>query len=108
MSSGNESSAADENDVWPAPEDYLIPNRRPAAVRSAERSDKIIWNTVKRVAARAGVVCHVHALRAACAVRLDEAMPGELIGIFSVQSRRGAYGIRTRAAAVRGRNLPGD
>jgi integrase len=41
--------AAQENGVWAASEDYLIPNRRPAAVRRAERSDKVIWDTVKRV-----------------------------------------------------------
>lgn len=41
----------------------------------------MIWNTVKRVAGRAGVVAHVHALRGACAVQLDEASPGEIIGI---------------------------
>ena len=50
----------------------------PAAVRRrVERSDKVIWDTVKNVAARAGVECHVHAPRAAFAVLFDEMHPGE-------------------------------
>ena len=46
---------AQDEGVWKSGEDYLIPNRRPGAVRRAERSDKVIWSTVKAVAARAGV-----------------------------------------------------
>src|SRR5438045_9746187 len=61
--------------------DYLIANRRPASVRGVERSDKVIWETVKRVARRAGVNSHVHALRAAFAVQFDEANPGNVIGL---------------------------
>ncbi len=45
--------AAQSHGVWAGPEDYLIPNRRPASVRRAERSDKVVWETIKRVAARA-------------------------------------------------------
>ena len=62
-------------------EDYLIPNRRPGAVRRGERSDKIIYSTVKTVAARAGVKAHVHSLRAAFAVRFDEVNPDNVIGL---------------------------
>jgi integrase len=70
--------AAEGNRVWQGPRDYLIPNRRPAAVRRRiERSDKVIWDTVKKVAARAGVESHVHALRGAFAVLFDEMHPGE-------------------------------
>lgn len=69
--------AADEEGVWSSPADYLIPNRRPAAMRrEGLRSDKVIWLTVKRVAERAGVESHVHALRAAFAVQFDETHPG--------------------------------
>src|SRR5262249_16952144 len=57
--------------------DYLIPNRRPASVKRKERSDKVIWMTVKKVAARAGIECHVHALRAAFACQFDDQHPGE-------------------------------
>lgn len=72
---------ADDDGIWARPEDYLIPNRRPAAVRRSERSDKIVWETIRRLAARAGVTCHVHALRAAFAVAFDEAHPDELIAL---------------------------
>jgi site-specific recombinase XerD len=62
-------------------EDYLIPNRRPEAVKRAERSDKVIWETVKKIAARAGVAAHVHALRAAFAVQFDEANPAQVVAL---------------------------
>lgn len=56
---------ADAAGVWDSPGAYLIPNRRPAAMRrQGERSDKVIWMTVKKIADRAGVRSHVHALRA--------------------------------------------
>lgn len=71
--------AADENGVWPTRDDYLIPNRR--GHRNRERSNKVIYDTVKKVAGRAGVHTHVHALRAAFAVRFDEANPGRLIAL---------------------------
>jgi integrase len=49
--------------IWKSGADYLIPNRRPGAVRrTEERSDKVIWETVKKVALRAGVEAHVHTL----------------------------------------------
>lgn len=69
-------AAADGGGVWAGPDDWLVPNRRPAAVRGGGRSDKVIWDTVKIVAARAGVVSHCHAFRAAFAVRYDEQHPG--------------------------------
>lgn len=71
----------DSDGTWVGPDSYLIPNRRPAAVRRKERSDKIVWETVKRVAARAGVTCHVHALRAAFAVAFDEAHPDKFTAL---------------------------
>jgi integrase len=73
--------AAEGDGLWNTASDYLIPNRRPASVRRAERSDKIVWETVKRVAARAGVRAHVHALRAAFAVQFDEAHPDQLVAL---------------------------
>jgi hypothetical protein len=33
-------------------DEYVIPNRRPASVRRRERSPKVIWETVRRVAAQ--------------------------------------------------------
>jgi site-specific recombinase XerD len=72
---------AERNDLWQGPNDYLIPNRRPASVRRVERSDKVIWQTVKTVAARAGVRAHVHALRAAFAVQYDEQHPDQVTAL---------------------------
>lgn len=69
-------AAADRGEVWAGPDDYLVPNRRPGAVRRGERSDKVIWDTVKVVAGRAGLASHCHAFRAAFAVRYDEQHPG--------------------------------
>jgi integrase len=73
--------AAERDGLWSGPDDYLIPNRRPASVRRVERSDKVIWEGVKRVAARAGVRAHVHALRAAFAVQFDAAHPDQVIAL---------------------------
>jgi len=71
--------AADEQHVWSSPDDYLIPNRRKH--RNKERSAKVIYDTVTKIAKRAGVKSHVHALRAAFAVRMDEQNPGRLVAI---------------------------
>jgi integrase/recombinase XerD len=73
--------AAERDGLWQSPSDYLIPNRRPASVKRRERSDKVVWETVKRVAKRAGVRSHVHALRAAFAVAFDEAHPDQVIAL---------------------------
>jgi integrase len=73
--------AALDAGIWKSDADYLIPNRRPGAVRREERSDKVIWETVKGIARRAGVVAHVHALRAASAVQFDEAHPNNVIAL---------------------------
>ena len=59
------------------PEAYVIPNRRQTH-RRGDRDDKIIYQTVRRVARRAGVRSHVHALRAAYAVRYLESHVGDL------------------------------
>lgn len=42
--------AADEQGVWTSPDEYLIPNRR--APRNRERSSKVIYDTVKKIAGR--------------------------------------------------------
>lgn len=71
--------AADEQHVWASGEDYLIPNRRQH--RNRERSAKVIYDTVKKVAQRVGVRTHVHALRAAFAVEFDDQNPDRLIAL---------------------------
>lgn len=67
---------ADELGQWRTGDDWLIPNRRPASVKSrSSRSDKVIYETVLRVADRAGIRSHVHAFRGAFAVAFDDAHP---------------------------------
>ena len=56
----------------------MIPNRRAATVRRQERSDKVIWETVVKVADRVGVKATTHALRRAFAVAFLTKHPGAL------------------------------
>jgi integrase len=90
--------AAVEAGIWKSGEDYLIPNRRPGAVKSPERSDKVIWETVKKVARRVGVVATVHALRAAFACQFDEANPGQ---VFTLKELLGHADIATTLTYLR-------
>ncbi len=53
---------AEDAGVWISSRDYVIPNRRPT--RSKERSPKVIYAIVKRLAERARVDAHPHSLRA--------------------------------------------
>jgi integrase/recombinase XerD len=71
-------AVSESGDVRCKPDDYVIPNRRLATVRRAERSDKVIWETVRKVAERVGVKATVHALRRAFAVAFLESHPGAL------------------------------
>jgi integrase len=81
-------SAAEADGIWRSPEDYLIPNRRPASVRRRERSDKVIWETIVRVAARAGIRSHVHALRSAFAVQFIDTHPGETLALKDLMGHK--------------------
>jgi site-specific recombinase XerD len=58
--------------------DYVIPNRRSASVRRAERTNKIVYETVVKVADRAGVKATAHALRRAFAVAFLTSHPGAI------------------------------
>jgi integrase len=71
-------AAVGSMEVSCGPDDYVIPNRRPASVRRAERSNKIIWETVIRVGERAGVRATVHAMRRAFAVLFLTSHPGAI------------------------------
>ncbi len=73
--------AADENHVWASPNDYLVPNRRPSMVTRKERANRVIYDTVRKVANRAGIKTHVHALRAAFAVQFDVENPDNVIAL---------------------------
>lgn len=48
----------------------------------------MIWRTVRKVAARAKVETHVHALRAAFAVHFLEEKPGELVALQKLMGHR--------------------
>jgi integrase len=71
-------AALEHDDVSTGPDDYVIPNRRPSTVQGPERSAKVVWETVRRVAERAGIQAHAHAIRAAFAVHYLETHPGDL------------------------------
>lgn len=73
--------AADEDGVWTGPDDYLIPNRRPSTANPNGRSSKVIYETVTKVATRAGVRCHVHALRAAFATHFLTNHPDRILAL---------------------------
>jgi integrase len=59
------------------PDAYIIPMIREQR-RRGDRDDRIIYWTIKRLAARAGVEATPHAIRAAFAVHFLEGHPGEL------------------------------
>ena len=71
-------AAVESTEVSCKPDDYVIPNRRLATVRRSERSNKVIWETVIKVAERAGVTATAHALRRAFAVAFLTSHPGAL------------------------------
>lgn len=59
---------------------YLVPPEA-SLRRGGDRDDRVIWRIVKRVADRAGVAAHVHALRAAFAVFYLEENPDDILGL---------------------------
>ena len=61
-------AAMESTEVSCRPNDYVIPNRRAASVRRAQRSNKVVWETVLRVADRIEIRATTHALRRAFAV----------------------------------------
>ena len=66
--------------------------------RNGERDDRVIWRLYKQVAARAGVGGHVHAVRAAFAVRYLESRPGDL---EALQALLGHRSVRTTQVYLR-------
>jgi integrase len=70
--------ACESGGVRCGPDDYVIPNRRPVSVKRVERSNKVIWETVVKIARRAGVRSTVHALRRAFAVAFLSSNPGAI------------------------------
>lgn len=104
---------ADDLGQWPDGDAWLIPNRKPWLVRpGAERGHKVIYETVQRVADRAGVRAHPHALRAAFAVQFDEQHPDkatalkELLGHSRIETTMVYLRRKNKAAAMEAvRNL---
>jgi integrase/recombinase XerD len=91
--------AVESTEVSCRPDDYVIPNRRSASVRRSERSDKVIWETVLKVADRVGVRSTTHALRRAFAVAFLTSHPGELESLQALMnhSRRDTTQVYLRA-----------
>ncbi|MET0939259.1 MAG: tyrosine-type recombinase/integrase [Gaiellaceae bacterium] len=67
--------------------DYLVPPEG-YLQRKDDRDDRVIWRIVKRVAARAGIEAHVHALRAAFAVYSLERFPGDVEALKELLGHR--------------------
>lgn len=75
--------AVDAGVIWPAPNDYLIPPEGRLKAGKLERDDRVIWRIVTKVADRAGVDAHTHALRAAFAdFCLDSDMDGKTLQLL--------------------------
>lgn len=98
---------ADELGQWLHGDEWLIPNRKPWLVKSTKRrGSKIIYETVVRVADRAGVRAHPHSIRAAFAVRFDAAHPDqvtalrELLGHARVETTMTYLRRKDKAAAM--------
>ena len=69
---------ADAHGVWESPHDWLIPPRRKATTGTDRRQSKVVYETIVKVAERAGVRAHQQALRAAFAVHFLKAKPGRI------------------------------
>jgi integrase len=68
-------------------DDYLVPPEGYLS-RHGDRDDRVIWRLVRRVAERAGVQAHVHALRAAFAVFYLECHPGDVEALKELMGHR--------------------
>ncbi len=81
----------------PDPDAYLIPPEGPLA-KQGDRDDRVIWRIVRKVADRAGVKTHVHALRAAFACFYLEESDGD---IYSLQELLGHRSLETTRVYLR-------
>ena len=81
-------AAVESGRVPTKPDDYVIPNRRPASVRRAERSNKVVWETVVKVSRRAGVRATSHALRRAFAVAFLSSNPGAIEALQALMAHQ--------------------
>jgi integrase len=88
--------------LWAAPHDYLVPPEQPPR-RIGDRDDRVIWRVIKRVADRAGVDAHVHALRAAFACFYLE-QPETRDDILGLKDLLGHRSLNTTLLYLRRRN----
>jgi integrase len=88
-------AAIESGEVACGPRDYVIPHRRAATVKNAERTNKVVYETLKTVATRAGVQATAHAMRRAFAVNFMRSHPG---AIESLQALLGHSRIDTTEA----------
>lgn len=84
--------------VYESDDDYLVPSEAEQR-RDGERDDRIIWKSVKRVAAEAGVTSHVHALRAAFACYYLETKGDDQL--FSLKDLMGHQRVETTMIYLR-------
>jgi integrase/recombinase XerD len=69
------------------PDDYVIPMAGKQR-RKGDRDDRAVYYIVKTIAKRAAVEAHVHALRAAFAVKYLESNPGRLLELKELMGHR--------------------
>jgi integrase len=93
--------AADDDGTWLYPSDYVIPNRREPR-DPANRSAKVVYQILQRVAERARVLTHPHALRRAFAVQFDEQHPTQLLAL---QELLGHERVETTQVYLRRKNM---
>jgi integrase len=84
--------------VYTSDDDYLVPSEADQR-RPGDRDDRIIWKSVKRVAADAGVTSHVHALRAAFACYYLETKGDDQL--FSLKDLMGHQRVETTMIYLR-------
>jgi site-specific recombinase XerD len=87
--------------VYETDDDYLVPSEAEQR-REGDRDDRIIWKSVKRVAASAGIESHVHSLRAAFAVYYLESKGDD--NILSLKDLMGHQRLETTLIYLRRRN----
>jgi integrase len=74
-------AAVESGEVPCGPRDYVIPHRRAATVKRAERTEKVVYETVVTVANRVGVHATAHAMRRAFAVNFIKGHPGAIVAL---------------------------
>jgi integrase len=74
-------AAVESREVACGDRDYVIPHRRAATVKRAERTNKVIYETLLTVAKRVEIHATVQALRRAFAVNFIESHPGSIVAL---------------------------